>query len=59
MLQNKVQLFTKYFIRIEFGNNVGVGKGDHDILLTYDHLNTTAEASCPTVKKPTVKIDIS
>jgi hypothetical protein len=46
-------------IRLEFGRNVGVGKGDHDILLTYDHLNTTAEASCPTVKKPTVKIDIS
>ncbi len=46
-------------IKMSYGSNSAVGKGRHSILLTYDYLNTTAESSCPTVKKPTVKFDIT
>jgi len=46
-------------IRIGFGDNTATGKGRHSVLLTYDHLNTTAEGSCTNIKKPTVKLDIT
>jgi len=46
-------------IRLGFGGNTGAGKGEHSILLTYDHSNITAEGSCPNINKPTVKIDIT
>ena len=46
-------------IRVVGGNNQGAGKGRHDILVTYDHLNESVEGGCGVVKKPTVKLEIT